>query len=101
MPKTYDFDSYLREAQPLPFVLNGPDGQISIDPPTADVMLRFEEAPTSRRRLQVLCGDKWDDVFALLRDRPAGVMLKLTVDMIRHFNLGEVPEGGSVASSTS
>ncbi len=101
MAKTYDFDAYLREAQPLPFVLNGPDGEISIDPPTADVMLRFEEAPTSRRRLQVLCGERWDEVYALLRDRPAGVLLKLTMDMIRHFNLGEVPEGGTPLSSIS
>lgn len=101
MPKTYDFDSYLKEARPTDFVLKvGPDETITIPPPDSGTLLLIDEARTARRTLELLCGEQWDRVFDLIRDKHSGVLNALVADVRRHFNLDGSLEGGSPASST-
>lgn len=101
MAKTYDFDSYLAEARPTAFELKVSDEQrIVIEPPDSDTMLMLDEARTARRQLELLCGEQWNEVFELIRNRHAGVLNKLVMDLLKHFNVDQAVSvaGGGRAS---
>ena len=91
----YSFDSYRKSAL-TPFVLELEDRTITIPVPDGETVLEIEEAGSSRRRLELLCGEHFDEVFDLVRKEDPSVMLGLTEDMVEHFNLGggRPPAGG-------
>jgi hypothetical protein len=97
--RTYKFDRYLTEARAEPFVLEVGDGdEVSIPAPDGDTVLAIEESRSSRRTLELLCGDQYDRVRELIGPAPAGVLTALVADMVEHFGLAAVPPGGSSAS---
>lgn len=101
MSKTYDFNSYLAEARPTEFVLRVSDEQsITIQPPDVDTLLLLDEARSARRSLELLCGDQWSAVHALIGGRHSGVLERFLKDLKRHFNLEAEPQGGGRASSS-
>lgn len=100
MAKTYKFNRYKTEAKADPFDLETDDGQtISIPPPDGDTVLEIEESRSSRRTLELLCGEQFDAVFDLVRHEPASVLNALVNDMVVHFGLSAAPPGGGRASS--
>lgn len=100
MAKTYKFNRYRTEARAEPFVLETDDGAISIPPPDGDTVLEIEESRSSRRTLELLCGDQqYDQVYELIRHEPASVLNAIVADMVEHFGLAAVPPGGTRASS--
>lgn len=102
MPRKYDFNAYLVEARPAPFVLSlAHDDEIVIEPPDAETALKLDEARTARRVLELLCGEHYTRIHGLLKDKPYTAMNAFADDLRRHFHLDlDVSEGGSRASST-
>ncbi len=99
MAKEYDFDSYLAEARPTEFVLRvASDRTIIIEPPDVETLLKLDEARTARRTLELLCGQRWSEVFELIKAKHPGALEKLSTDIRRHFNLEGEPAGGGRAS---
>lgn len=102
MPKKYDFNAYLAEAQPTPFVLEfAPGDSIEIQPPDVETTLKLDEARTARRVLELLCGEHYTRVHAAIAGKSFTVLNALVDDIRRHFNL-ELggAAGGTPASST-
>lgn len=100
MAKTFKFDRYKREARADPFVLEADDNlTISIPPPDGDTVLEIEESRSSRRTLELLCGEQFEAVYELIRREPASVLNSLVNDMVEHFGLAAAPPGGTRASS--
>lgn len=100
MGKTYKFNRYRSEAKADPFDLETEDGKmISIAPPDGDTVLDIEESRSSRRTLELLCGEQFDAVYELIRHEPASVLNSLVNDMVGHFGLVAAPPGGTRASS--
>ena len=98
--RTYRFDRYVAEARAEPFVLELAGGeQISIPAPDGDTVLEIEESRSSRRTLELLCGDEYERVRELVGGAPASVLTALVSDMVEHFGLTPVPPGGGSASS--
>ena len=94
----YDFDEYLAEAQPVPFKLRvSKDDVIEIPYPTGEQLLTVDEARTARAVLRALCGDQWERVHALVKDKHAKVMEKLADDLRAHFGLAGNPQGAGQA----
>lgn len=90
----------MAEAKAEPFVLELDDEQqISIVAPDADTVLDIEESRSSRRTLELLTGEHFEQIYGLVRHEPAGVLNGLVTDMVDHFGLGVAPPGGSRASS--
>ena len=88
MATEYSFDDYVAEARPAPFRLRiGNDDVIEIEYPNAETLLDIDEASSARRILQLLCGDNWNRVFNLVRDKPGTVVERLAGDMRDHFGL--------------
>lgn len=101
MAKTsYKFADYRKEGRPTDFVLDV-DGErrVTIPPPDAETLLLIEEAGSSRRRLQLLCGEQFGAVWELIRHEDPSVMIGLGDDMASHFRI-EAPPGGGRVSST-
>ncbi|MBB5154954.1 hypothetical protein [Saccharopolyspora phatthalungensis] len=100
MGRKYKFNRYVREARSEPFDLELDDGQeISIPAPDGDTVLEIEESRSSRRTLELLTGDYFDQVYELVRHEPASVLNGLVADMADHFGLAAAPPGGTRASS--
>jgi hypothetical protein len=97
--KTYDFDDFLREARPTAFILRVSEEQtITIEPPNSETMLLLDEASTARRQLELLCGDQWQAVFALVREKHTGVLNALAMKLMKHFGVDQAVSGGGRAS---
>ena len=95
MASEYDFDAYLAEAKATPFKLRiSKDDVIVIDPPDAETMLLIDEATTARRTLALLCGDSWNRVHALIRDKDGKIIEHLARDIRDHFGLSGNSPGG-------
>ncbi|WP_134664006.1 hypothetical protein [Amycolatopsis sp. CFH S0078] len=62
-------------------------------------MLEIEESRSSRRTLELLTGEHFDQVYELVRHEPASVLNGLVGDMVDHFGLSAAPPGGTRASS--
>jgi hypothetical protein len=100
MAKTYKFNRYKTEAKADPFVLELDDNlTISIPPPDGDTVLEIEESRSSRRTLELLCDEHYEQVYDLIRHEPASVLNALVADMVDHFGLMAAPPGGTRASS--
>lgn len=102
--KTYRFDQYVQDAQIDPFVLevsDDPEENITIPAPDGDTILKLEEAFSSRDRLKLFLGDRYDQVWKHIEHAPGGVMAKLVKDMAAHFGMDfqRAPVGGTGASS--
>lgn len=105
--RRYSFQQYMTEARIRPFELEAPPAEgeaeprvISIDPPTGDDLLAVtENSDRPRKVLQILCGDKFDDVIELVGPAPAQVLTALIGDMTEHFGMTAAP-GDSGASSS-
>lgn len=99
MSKSYSFASYALEAGDRePFRLDVPgvpivDGgggeprQIVIPCPDVDVIFAIEEATSTRRRLELYCGDQYDEVRALLKGKHPETLNRLVAAMARHFEV--------------
>lgn len=99
MSKTYKFNRYVTEAKAEPFVLElEDDDQLSIPAPDGETVMAIEESRSSRRTLELLCGDSYDKVWSLVGGAPASVLNALVGDMADHFGLAVAPPGGSPAS---
>lgn len=100
MAKTYSFDRYVADARKEPFVLATSDErEIEIPAPTGETVLEIEESRSSRRTLELLCGEHFSEVYDLVRAAPASALNALVADMVEHFGISAAPPGGSVASS--
>lgn len=67
MGKTYKFTRYVSEAKAEPFVLELDDGEvIEVPAPDGDTVLEIEEARSSRRSPELLCGEHYDRVWELI-----------------------------------
>jgi hypothetical protein len=108
--KTFQWDKYSKEAGREPFVLEGvPDwhpasdaqggpGSLSIPVPSGEAFLEAEQAGSTRRSLELLCGEQWTQVWLLIQgdantrdaDKPPMTgLMALVQDITRHFSLGE------------
>ncbi len=90
---TFKLDKYRTEAQVPPFELELAEGQtILIDPPDGEAMMVISETPIyeARTMLRSLCGDHYDDLWAVLGKEQASVVTALIVDMVKHFKIGDL-----------
>ena len=95
----YDFDSYLAEAHPTSFMLRvSLDRVIEIKYPDSERMLKVDEATSARQTLTHLCGDQWNEVFKLVKDKHGKVLEKLASDIRDHFGLSGNQPGAGQAS---
>lgn len=104
MGKAYKLSKYVDEAKVEPFPLEVSDEETLLIPaPDGDTMLEIEEARSSRRTLELLCGEHADRVLELVGPAPAAVMSDLVQDMLKHFGITpeQAPPGGSRASRRS
>lgn len=100
MGKTYKFSRYVEEAKAEAFALEIGDGELlEIPVPDGDTVLEIEESASSRRRLELLCGEHYERVRELVGGAPSSVLNSLVADMASHFGLTPEPPGGSRASS--
>jgi hypothetical protein len=114
VPKTFKWDKYQKEAKRDLFVIDelpdwhsaaspsGP-GSISIPVPTGEDFLEAETAGSTRRSLELMCGDQWPSVRELIAggdpdlpedERPGDPipmpgLMAFVQDLTRHFSLGE------------
>lgn len=98
----YKLDTYRAEAQIAPFELDlGGDRVISIPVPDGETIVELAETPQSqaRRILQLLLGEQYDELWAVLGKENAGVIPALVADLLKHFKIGELQAapGGRVA----
>lgn len=108
--KTFKWDRYSSEARREPFVIEGlPDwhpssaaqggpGSITIPVPTGSAFLEAEQAGSTRRSLELMCGEQWTQVWLLIEGDantggadaiPMSGLMALVQDITRHFSLGE------------
>lgn len=108
--KTFQWDRYNQEARREPFVIDGlPDwhpasdaqggpGSISIPMPTGEAFLEAEQAGSTRRSLELMCGEQWTSVWLLVQGDannggagqiPMSGLMMLVQDITRHFSLGD------------
>lgn len=95
---TRTWDSYVKEAQQPPFVLEVDDETtITIEAPTGDQVIEgerlYREGGSLVDSLRAVCGDSADDVIALVRQAPAGAMNQLMIDLMDHFGMAEALQG--------
>lgn len=81
----------MSEARIQPFVLETgleTPAEITVKPPTGDVLLAISEnSGNPRLVLQLICGDQYAAVMDLVGPAPAEVMTSLIEDMTGHFGL--------------
>jgi len=89
----YDFSKYVVEAAGGPFKLNVPASgdkkayQIVVGPPDAEKTLQLDEVTTMRARCRIICGDKWPEIYELMKDKhPSGLDLLIS-DILDHFKV--------------
>lgn len=102
--KTYKLSKYRAEAKTEPFPLEVDENETLLIPvPDSDTVLDIEEAGSSRRMLELMCGEHSDRVFELIGPEPGSVITDLARDMARHFGISpeQAPPGGSRASRRS
>jgi hypothetical protein len=108
--KTFKWDRYQREARRDPFVITGlPDwhpastaqggpDSITIPVPTGSAFLEAEQAGSTLRSLELMCGEQWPQVQALIvgpdevsssDDLSMTGLMAFVQDLTRHFSLGE------------
>lgn len=98
----YKLEQYRKEAEISPFDLEIEEGRvISIPGPDGDTVLLLSEIPVqdARKMLQVLWGDKYEELIGIVGKDPAGVLPALAADMLKHFKIGSLMNapGGSKA----
>lgn len=97
MPKTYSFDQFQREAAPDPFVLEFDDrDNIVIPAPDALTLMQAEEAGTTRKFLETLCGSEWSQVSELVEGLSTKGLMRFVRTMTQHFGISadQVPDEG-------
>lgn len=89
----YKLEKYRAEADIPPFELEIEEGKIvSIPGPDGDTILEISEVPQNdaRRILQLLWGDQYDGLMAIVGKDPAGVLPALAADILEHFKIGHL-----------
>lgn len=98
----YNFTDYKRSAL-TPFELEVDESRTIVIPvPSGETIVDLEEALGSRQRLELLCGDQFQDVWELIRGEDYTVLRGLGDDMLEHFNIGDharPPAGGRNSSA--
>jgi hypothetical protein len=107
--KTYKWDKYQSEARREPFVIGDlppwhslAGGSLVIQVPDGDAFLEAETAGSTRRSLELMCGDQWPFVAELIsggaadddgnrpgQPIPMTGLMAFVQDITRHFSLGE------------
>jgi hypothetical protein len=86
--KVYDFSEYAAKATQTDFVMQVSDGQsITIRPLTLNTVLKLDQTADSLQQLQLLCGDQWDAVQALMGECQPAVINAFLVDLKVHFGM--------------
>ena len=104
MGKAYKLDKYRQEADVEPFAFELSENETLLIPcPDGDTILEIEESRSSRRTLELLCGEHFDRVLEIVGAEKAGVLTLLVTDMTKHFGITaeQAPPGGSRASRRS
>lgn len=89
----YSLDGYIAEAGHEPFVLNcGELGRFSIGYPNGETIAQLTETPINqtRRVAQLLLGQHYEEVWAIVAPLDGAVMVDMTNDMIKHFGLDQM-----------
>jgi hypothetical protein len=99
---TYKLDKYIAEAEVEPFILEvDEERSITITYPTGEVIAQLTETPAheTRRIVQLLCGDQFEEVWKVIGPLPSSVLLDVATDIVKHFRIGQVQRvpGGQLA----
>lgn len=108
--KTFRWDKYSNEARREPFVIDGlppwhpasdeqgGPGSITVPVPTGEAFLEAESAGSTRRSLELMCGEQWTQVWLLISGDannggegaiPMSGLMDLVKDITQHFSLGD------------
>lgn len=89
----YKLEKYRAEADIPPFELEiAEDNVVSIPGPDGDTILAISEVPQTdaRRILQLLWGEQYDELMAIVGKYPAGVLPAIAADILEHFKIGHL-----------
>jgi hypothetical protein len=90
---TYKLDKYIAEAEVEPFILEvDEERSITITYPTGETLAQLTETPDheTRRIMKLLCGDQFEEMWDVISQLPASVLMEIGTEIVKHFRIGQV-----------